>query len=136
MAVSASNSRTSSTSAAFTSPRILLIQVTVSAVVLTAFAVGALTSNVDRWFVVTHLLSVAALFAAAPRGTAARTLQRLLRPATRLLDHGCDPLRDPEAAVAVLGRILWAEEFNTPEDGYAAAAAAADRAGVRLVATA
>ncbi|NYI70543.1 ubiquinone/menaquinone biosynthesis C-methylase UbiE [Naumannella cuiyingiana] len=37
---------------------------------------------------------------AAPRGTAARTLQRLLRPATRLLDHGCDPLRDPEAAVA------------------------------------
>ncbi|WP_315771712.1 EAL domain-containing protein [Rhodococcoides kroppenstedtii] len=50
--------------AAFTSPRILLIQVTVSAVVLTALAVGALTSNVDRWFVVTHLLSVAALFAA------------------------------------------------------------------------
>lgn len=34
------------------------------------------------------------------------------------------------------GRILWAEEFNTPEDGYAAAAAAATRAGVRLVATA
>ena len=34
------------------------------------------------------------------------------------------------------GRILWAEEFNTPEDGYAAAALAADRAGVRLVATA
>ena len=34
------------------------------------------------------------------------------------------------------GRILWAEEFNTPEDGYAAAALAADRAGVRLIATA
>lgn len=34
------------------------------------------------------------------------------------------------------GRILWAEEFNTPEDGYAAAARAADRAGVRLIATA
>lgn len=34
------------------------------------------------------------------------------------------------------GRILWAEEFNTPEDGYAAAALAADRAGVCLLATA
>lgn len=34
------------------------------------------------------------------------------------------------------GRILWADEFNTPADGYAAAARHADRAGVRLIATA
>ncbi|WP_261165120.1 class I SAM-dependent methyltransferase [Microbacterium sp. Marseille-Q6965] len=36
---------------------------------------------------------------AAPRGTGTRRLQRLARPITRLLDHGCDPARDTEGAV-------------------------------------
>lgn len=35
---------------------------------------------------------------AAP-GTFARTVQHLVRPVTRLVDHGCDPTRDTERAV-------------------------------------
>ncbi|NWN87682.1 MAG: class I SAM-dependent methyltransferase [Micrococcaceae bacterium] len=36
---------------------------------------------------------------AAPSGSKARTAQRLVRPWTKLFDHGCDPTRDTEAAV-------------------------------------
>lgn len=40
---------------------------------------------------------------AAPAGSRVRTLQGAVRPLTRLLDHGCDPTRDTEAAVAAGG---------------------------------
>ena len=36
---------------------------------------------------------------AAPRGSWKFTAQRLIAPASRVLDHGCDPTRDTEAAV-------------------------------------
>lgn len=36
---------------------------------------------------------------AAPSGSSARTAQRLVRPLTKLFDHGCDPTRDTESAV-------------------------------------
>ncbi|GAB2600338.1 class I SAM-dependent methyltransferase [Pseudactinotalea suaedae] len=55
-------------------------------------------AEVARVLVPGGRLVLAEHVAAAP-GTAIRTLQRLARPWTRLLDHGCDPVRDTESAV-------------------------------------
>ncbi|WP_157973929.1 class I SAM-dependent methyltransferase, partial [Desertihabitans aurantiacus] len=43
---------------------------------------------------------------AAPPGTLRRRLQRLVTPATRLLDHGCHPARDTETELRRSGLVL------------------------------
>jgi ubiquinone/menaquinone biosynthesis C-methylase UbiE len=52
---------------------------------------------------------------AAERGTLVHTLQRVARPWTRLLDHGCDPARDTERAVRRSTLIVdEVERFSIP----------------------
>jgi ubiquinone/menaquinone biosynthesis C-methylase UbiE len=52
---------------------------------------------------------------AAPPGSGARVLQRLVRPWTRLLDHGCDPVRDTEATLRNTRlRVESVQRFDVP----------------------
>lgn len=48
---------------------------------------------------------------AAPAGTAARRMQRLVTPLTKLLDHGCDPCRDTASVLSAspFHNIHWEE---------------------------
>jgi ubiquinone/menaquinone biosynthesis C-methylase UbiE len=52
---------------------------------------------------------------AAPAGSGTRRLQRLARPLTRRLDHGCDPARDTESAVRASAlRVESVQRFAVP----------------------
>lgn len=55
---------------------------------------------------------------AARPGTGSYRLQRMARPWSRLLDHGCDPLRDTERAVAASSLFVDSvERFEIPVIG-------------------
>lgn len=55
---------------------------------------------------------------AAPEGTGTRAVLRMARPFTTVLDHGCDPVRDTEAAVrASQLRIDEVARFRVPAIG-------------------